>query len=154
MFSISKRRILNLSLDKSLVFITLLTKHNFAVVQFRIKEHFLKLVFRDIVNKKKLPDTTCPNALVTQCYIEGHLKVLFAILKLSVSICEKSNINGIAYVLYYSAYSDFSLNTAVYMGEFNIHHTLWGYKDDDLNGLFIINWALNNNFHLMFDAKD
>lgn len=43
---------------------------------------------------------------------------------------------------------------AVYMGDFNSHHTLWGYNNDDTNGEFIVNWALNNDLHLMFDAKD
>lgn len=42
----------------------------------------------------------------------------------------------------------------VYMGDFNSHHELWNYADNDKNGEFIVDWALNNELHLSFDAKD
>lgn len=43
---------------------------------------------------------------------------------------------------------------AVYMGDFNSHHELWNYDTSDTNGEKIVDWAVNNNLHLMFDAKD
>lgn len=43
---------------------------------------------------------------------------------------------------------------AVYMGDFNSHHELWNYAENDANGETLIDWALNNELHLTFDAKD
>lgn len=40
------------------------------------------------------------------------------------------------------------------MGDFNSHHELWNYETSDTNGEKIVEWAVNNNLHLMFDAKD
>lgn len=42
----------------------------------------------------------------------------------------------------------------VYMGDFNSHHELWNYETSDRNGEKIVDWAVNNNLHLMFDSKD
>lgn len=43
---------------------------------------------------------------------------------------------------------------AVYMGDFNSHHQLWNYSDNDSNGEFIVDWSLRNDLHLTLDAKD
>lgn len=36
----------------------------------------------------------------------------------------------------------------------NSHHTMWGYRSNDFNGESLIDWAYNNSFELIFDAKD
>lgn len=43
---------------------------------------------------------------------------------------------------------------AVYVGDFNSHHTSWGYSTDDHNGELLCNWADSNQLHLIYDAKD
>lgn len=43
---------------------------------------------------------------------------------------------------------------AVYMGDFNSHHQQWNYTTNNTNGDFIVDWALRNDLHLNFDAKD
>lgn len=42
----------------------------------------------------------------------------------------------------------------VYIGDFNSHHTSWGYTYTDINGELITEWADRNQLHLLFDAKD
>lgn len=34
-----------------------------------------------------------------------------------------------------------------YMGDFNSYHELWNYRDNDSNGAFIVDWAINNGRH-------
>jgi hypothetical protein len=43
---------------------------------------------------------------------------------------------------------------AVYLGDFNSHHNLWGYAENDENGRSLVTWMEMNHFHLVFDAKD
>lgn len=43
---------------------------------------------------------------------------------------------------------------ALYAGDFNSHHTAWGYRTNDDNGEKIFNWSISQNLHLIFDAKD
>lgn len=43
---------------------------------------------------------------------------------------------------------------SIYIGDFNSHHSLWKYRDDDDNGVAIVNWTQQQNLHLLFDAKD
>lgn len=43
---------------------------------------------------------------------------------------------------------------AVYLGDFNSHHTQWKYRDSDENGEKLASWAEANNLYLVFDAKD
>lgn len=43
---------------------------------------------------------------------------------------------------------------AVYVGDFNSHHSEWGYSSDDINGELVVNWASNNELQLIHDAKD
>lgn len=43
---------------------------------------------------------------------------------------------------------------AVYVGDFNSHHSEWGYSSDDANGELVVTWASNNELHLVYDAKD
>lgn len=43
---------------------------------------------------------------------------------------------------------------AVYAGDFNSHHSNWGYTSDDINGLQLNRWSERNNLWLLFDAKD
>ena len=42
----------------------------------------------------------------------------------------------------------------VYVGDFNCHHTLWGYEQNDENGVALYSWMDTNNLHVVFDAKD
>ncbi|XP_061716612.1 uncharacterized protein LOC133524543 [Cydia pomonella] len=42
---------------------------------------------------------------------------------------------------------------SVYMGDFNSHHTSWGYKDIDENGKDIMEWADKTNAFLVHDNK-
>jgi hypothetical protein len=42
----------------------------------------------------------------------------------------------------------------VIAGDFNSHHTSWRYDSNDLNGIRLLQWAEENNLHLVFDAKD
>lgn len=42
----------------------------------------------------------------------------------------------------------------IYVGDFNSHHQLWKYRRTDANGEKLMNWAEENNLHLVFDAKD
>lgn len=39
-------------------------------------------------------------------------------------------------------------------GDFNSHHTEWKYRENDLNGLRIMEWAELQNMHLIFSHKD
>jgi exonuclease III len=43
---------------------------------------------------------------------------------------------------------------AVYIGDFNSHHTLWKYNKNDENGEALTSWAEKNNMSLVFNAKD
>ena len=43
---------------------------------------------------------------------------------------------------------------AVFIGDFNCHHQLWGYKDNNRDGISLVHWMELNNLHLVFDAKD
>lgn len=43
---------------------------------------------------------------------------------------------------------------AVYVGDFNSHHTQWKYKNNDNNGETLIDWSENNKTYLIFNAKD
>lgn len=36
----------------------------------------------------------------------------------------------------------------------NCHHTLWGYRSNDANGEIFLDWITNNDFELVYDAKD
>lgn len=42
----------------------------------------------------------------------------------------------------------------VYSGDLNCHHTQWGYRFNDNDGELLLDWANNNSFELIFDAKD
>lgn len=37
---------------------------------------------------------------------------------------------------------------AVYLGDFNSHHSEWGYSSDDINGDLVVTWASNNELQL------
>ena len=41
----------------------------------------------------------------------------------------------------------------IIIGDFNSHNHLWGYRDDDENGLFLEEWISTNNLHLAHDSK-
>ena len=41
----------------------------------------------------------------------------------------------------------------IIIGDFNSHNHLWGYRDDDENGLFLEEWISTNNLHLTHDSK-
>ena len=41
----------------------------------------------------------------------------------------------------------------IYSGDFNSHHTNWGYQRNDSNGYQIADWASNGDLHLLFDSK-
>jgi hypothetical protein len=43
---------------------------------------------------------------------------------------------------------------AIYVGDFNSHHSQWGYSVDDHNGTGLVAWAEANNLSLVFDSKD
>lgn len=43
---------------------------------------------------------------------------------------------------------------AIYVGDFNSHHTKWGYVKNDQNGIDLHNWAEVNNLSLIHDQKD
>lgn len=43
---------------------------------------------------------------------------------------------------------------AVYTGDFNSHHSEWGYRDDDENGEKLVSWASINELQLVHDSKD
>ncbi|CAK1594808.1 unnamed protein product [Parnassius mnemosyne] len=42
----------------------------------------------------------------------------------------------------------------LYAGDFNSYHTTWRYNKNDANGKHLVQWAENNNVHLVFNAKD
>lgn len=42
----------------------------------------------------------------------------------------------------------------IYVGDFNSHNTIWGYNKNDTNGISLMNWMTDNNYSLIFDAKD
>ena len=42
---------------------------------------------------------------------------------------------------------------AVLVGDFNSHHQDWGYQEANLNGESLQEWALNNDYLLLHDAK-
>ena len=41
----------------------------------------------------------------------------------------------------------------IIIGDFNPHNHLWGYRDDDVNGLFLEEWISKNSLHLTHDSK-
>ena len=41
----------------------------------------------------------------------------------------------------------------IIIGDFNSHNHLWGYRDDDENGLFLEEWISTNNLHLTHDSR-
>lgn len=43
---------------------------------------------------------------------------------------------------------------AVFVGDFNSHHEIWKYHKTDHNGEVLMDWAEDNNVHLIFDSKD
>lgn len=43
---------------------------------------------------------------------------------------------------------------AIYAGDFNSHHTEWGYGSNDSNGESLVEWASNNELHLVHEPKD
>uniref|UniRef100_H3ARZ8 Endonuclease/exonuclease/phosphatase domain-containing protein n=1 Tax=Latimeria chalumnae TaxID=7897 RepID=H3ARZ8_LATCH len=47
-----------------------------------------------------------------------------------------------------------SQHPSIHLGDFNSHHTMWGYEDDNYNGLTIVQWASLEDKFLLFDAKD
>jgi hypothetical protein len=46
------------------------------------------------------------------------------------------------------------LHPTVIIGDFNSHHNLWGYDNNDLNGESIFEWMDREDVSLLFDAKD
>lgn len=42
----------------------------------------------------------------------------------------------------------------VIIGDFNSHHTCWGYQQSDLNGEAIVDWMDMENLKLIYDAKE
>ncbi|XP_047999764.1 uncharacterized protein LOC125236889 [Leguminivora glycinivorella] len=42
----------------------------------------------------------------------------------------------------------------IFAGDFNSHHIAWRYDSNDLNGIHLQQWAEQNSFHLVFDAKE
>ena len=42
----------------------------------------------------------------------------------------------------------------IYVGDFNSHHTRWGYCNPDPDGVRLADWADINNHQLIYDAKD
>ena len=43
---------------------------------------------------------------------------------------------------------------SLFVGDFNSHHSAWGYGHDDENGIVLLEWMEVNNFQLFFNAKD
>jgi hypothetical protein len=43
---------------------------------------------------------------------------------------------------------------AIYVGDFNSHHTQWKYATNNEDGERLVNWAEDHNIHLVFDAKE
>lgn len=43
---------------------------------------------------------------------------------------------------------------SIYIGDFNSHHTSWGYDINDNNGEILYNWMDSENMQLVFNAKD
>ncbi|KAJ2950833.1 hypothetical protein O0L34_g9105 [Tuta absoluta] len=41
----------------------------------------------------------------------------------------------------------------LYIGDFNSHHTSWGYKANDKNGELLVEWAEKSRIFLVFDGK-
>ena len=41
----------------------------------------------------------------------------------------------------------------IYSGDFNSHHSNWGYQRNDSNGYKIADWASNGDLHLLFESK-
>lgn len=42
---------------------------------------------------------------------------------------------------------------AIYTGDFNSHHYIWGYNDNNEDGERVVDWAERNNLYLLYDAK-
>lgn len=42
---------------------------------------------------------------------------------------------------------------AIFLGDFNSHHSEWEYADSDDDSEWLIDWAINNNFVLIHDVK-
>uniref|UniRef100_H3BFN6 Endonuclease/exonuclease/phosphatase domain-containing protein n=1 Tax=Latimeria chalumnae TaxID=7897 RepID=H3BFN6_LATCH len=48
---------------------------------------------------------------------------------------------------------DLNIHPSIHLGDFNSHHTIWGYEDN-YNGVAIVQWASLEDKFLLFDAKD
>lgn len=40
----------------------------------------------------------------------------------------------------------------IYIGDFNSHHNLWGYENNDDNGEKLLEWAESNNLHFAYSS--
>uniref|UniRef100_H3AFP2 Endonuclease/exonuclease/phosphatase domain-containing protein n=1 Tax=Latimeria chalumnae TaxID=7897 RepID=H3AFP2_LATCH len=45
------------------------------------------------------------------------------------------------------------LSKLIYVGDFNSHHTTWGYRESDQNGVDLLDWASLHDLHLIHDPK-
>lgn len=76
----------------------------------------------------------------------------------SIRVGSLNVINVYVYKAPSSIWSDAVLKTfphpAIYAGDFNSHHSEWGYNNIDNNGELVVDWAVNNELHLVFDPKD
>src|ERR1700744_1819987 len=45
-------------------------------------------------------------------------------------------------------------NPSIVLGDFNSHHTLWGYDDIDQDGTNLINWMTREDYSLLHSASD
>lgn len=46
------------------------------------------------------------------------------------------------------------IHPAVYVGDFNSHHSLWGYANNNANGNKLVDWVESLNLFLVHDLKD
>lgn len=95
-------------------------------------------------------------------YVKDELlpatQVLPAINQFSVGI----KINAITMVNFYKPPSaGFEQNVfprfespSIILGDFNSHHTLWGYDDIDQDGTNLVNWMTREDYSLPYSASD
>ena len=43
---------------------------------------------------------------------------------------------------------------SIYIGDFNCHHTSWGYEENNTNGILLTNWMESHDLYLHHDATD
>lgn len=110
------------------------------IVAVHSRSHGIASYVKHGVNDVSIVETTAANNVYTSVIRTGNLHIT------NVYKSPQSN------------WTDSVMTTqshpAIYAGDFNSHHSDWGYASNDTNGESVNSWASQNELHLVYDAKD